>query len=197
MYNKHSIITSYGPTYSPEVYPGLPGNMYRDVFYSANNRWQLGASWFTLHEFDKVTFSGAFKYNITQLPKDNDSYSNTIAYMRALGLRVNPSTVWKVMPWSWLVDWFSNVGDVIDNFASAALDDMTATYAYIMRHLVRRITHRAIVHLYDGRDVECFWELDIDSKRRDKANPFGFGLSYGDLSTRQLMILAALGLSRK
>jgi hypothetical protein len=200
VYNKHRIVSSYGPTNYPEVYPGLPGNMYRDVWYPANNRWQLGASWLTLHEFDKVWFSAAFKYNIPQLihrDEPESSYNNIIAGMRALGLRISPSLVYKATPWSWLVDWGSNLGDIIENFESAALDGMTATYAFIMRRLVRRITHRAIVHLHDGRDVECFWKREIESKRREMANPFGFGLAYGDLSARQLAILAALGMSRK
>jgi hypothetical protein len=33
-------------------------------------------------------------------------------------------------------------------------------------------------------------------KRRVKAHPYGFGLTDGDLSPRQLAILAALGISR-
>lgn len=31
-----------------------------------------------------------------------------------LGLRASPSTVWNAVPWSWLIDYFFNVGDVIE-----------------------------------------------------------------------------------
>lgn len=197
IYTKNNLVSHYGPTYGPEVYPGLPGGMYRDVWYPANGRYQIGSSYYTLREWDKVSFSGAFKYNIPQLIRDDDAYHSTMSALRALGVRVNPSLIWKAMPWSWLVDWFSNLGDIVDNFQSVVMDDMCATYAYIMRHLTRRITHTAFVHLYDGQDVQCSWNLELDSKRREKANPFGFGLSWGDLSTRQLAILAALGMTRR
>lgn len=30
-----------------------------------------------------------------------------------LGLNVDPSTVWNMIPWSWLIDYFSNIGDVM------------------------------------------------------------------------------------
>lgn len=197
MFTKSRDINSYGPTNNPEIYPGLSGHLYRDIFYTVNNRWQWGASYHSLSEFDKVTFSAAFKYNIPQLIDDDDSYKYAIGMMRALGIKVSPSTLYKVMPWTWLADWFGNLGDIIDNFESAALDGMCATYAYITRRLIRRQTHRAVVHLYDGRDVECSWFQELDSNRREKANPFGFNLSFGDLSNRQLAILAALGMTRR
>lgn len=30
-----------------------------------------------------------------------------------LGLSVNPSTVWNMIPWSWLIDYFANIGDIM------------------------------------------------------------------------------------
>jgi hypothetical protein len=30
-----------------------------------------------------------------------------------LGLNVDPSTLWNMIPWSWLIDYFSNIGDVM------------------------------------------------------------------------------------
>lgn len=40
----------------------------------------------------------------------------------ALGLRINAYTAWEAIPWSWLVDWCSNVGDFLiagQNFVGA------------------------------------------------------------------------------
>lgn len=31
------------------------------------------------------------------------------------GLELSTATLWEAMPWSWLIDWFSNVGDILQN----------------------------------------------------------------------------------
>jgi hypothetical protein len=31
-----------------------------------------------------------------------------------LGLRIHPATVWNMLPWSWLIDYFANVGDFLE-----------------------------------------------------------------------------------
>jgi hypothetical protein len=30
------------------------------------------------------------------------------------GLRLNPSTIWNAVPWSWMIDYFTNIGDIIE-----------------------------------------------------------------------------------
>jgi hypothetical protein len=37
-----------------------------------------------------------------------------LATRLAFGLEVSFSTLWEGMPWSWLIDWFSNVGDLLN-----------------------------------------------------------------------------------
>ena len=46
------------------------------------------------------------------LPSDT-SEMRALATKAALGLYIDFSTAWNLIPWSWLVDWFSNVGDVL------------------------------------------------------------------------------------
>jgi hypothetical protein len=36
----------------------------------------------------------------------------------ALGLTLDASVAWELLPWSWLIDWFSNVGDYISSSRS-------------------------------------------------------------------------------
>nr|APG77050.1 hypothetical protein [Beihai levi-like virus 10] len=53
------------------------------------------------------------KWRPTTLPPSNDSELRALARRVAFGLTVDPSTAWELMPWSWLVDWFSSVGDYL------------------------------------------------------------------------------------
>lgn len=46
------------------------------------------------------------------------------AVQLVLGLRLRPRLLWDAMPWSWLVDWYSNIGDYIQ-----ATDNTYATFA--------------------------------------------------------------------
>ena len=41
------------------------------------------------------------------------SNDNLRLYAAAMGLDIGLSQVWDAMPWSWLVDWFTGIGDVI------------------------------------------------------------------------------------
>lgn len=56
----------------------------------------------------------------------NTDRSSLLAARRAAyGLNIDGSTMWQIMPWSWLVDWFGNYGDYIDshrNTIGAKLD---------------------------------------------------------------------------
>jgi hypothetical protein len=129
--------------------------------------------------------SGEFIYYLGDLPP-------TKAYLRLklLGLIADESLMWEATRWSWLIDWFSNIGDVIANIQSNLRDRLVSTYAYNQRHTVREYTWTATNGYYSVKTVRIF-----DTKRREKIDPFGLaaGVSLTDL---QLGILLALGLTR-
>lgn len=55
-----------------------------------------------------------------------------LARRAVLGLTLDQSTLWEAMPWSWLIDWCSNVGDFFKsqrNIIPATLSDLS-----VMRH---------------------------------------------------------------
>lgn len=47
-----------------------------------------------------------------QLPPKTDQENMLLATRLAYGLDISFNTLWNAMPWSWLVDWFSNMGDI-------------------------------------------------------------------------------------
>lgn len=146
---------------------------------------------------ENVWFSGAIQYGY---PISDDAISRlraaAIDARYLLGLDFSPETIWNVLPWSWLADWFFNVGDVMRNVSNFAYNQQVLKYGYVMR---QRTVHSYYDYygLYRGQKVSAelqTWEI---SKTRIKATPYGFGLTWAGFSPYQLSILAALGLSNR
>lgn len=153
-------------------------------------------------ESEKCWFSARFKYYIPGLM--SAKFGTLAAYRRLWGLKMTPNEVWQLLPWSWLVDWFSNVGDVISNLVSASDENLVAKYAYLMYH--RKVVTKKKVNftcrVQDGiasySYVPDMSEVTTisETKTRTGASPFGFNLEIGGLSAYQSSILSALGISR-
>lgn len=146
-------------------------------------------------------FEAQFRYWIP----DIGTYSGDRRALRALwGLNVTPGLVWELTPWSWLIDWFSNIGDVIDNVSLNAADNLVAKWAFNMTHVEyeHRVKSTINIKQYDGNGGIYLEPHEVGvvqtatMKLRNVASPFGFGVELNGLSPKQLMILAALGLSR-
>jgi len=137
-------------------------------------------------------FSGAFTYH---LPIDNLEVISADAF-RDRGLinfDATPETLWNIAPWSWAVDWFLPVGDLIGNLQDWATDGLVMAYGYVMEHTIVRDTYT-----WHGSNSHLVGALVLTSecKQRVRANPFGFGIDWNGLSPRQLSIAAALGITR-
>jgi hypothetical protein len=139
----------------------------------------------------RKVFSGGFTYHLPGDYPGVSEMSNSALYAKKiLGLDLSPDTVWNLTPWSWALDWFSNTGDVIDNLSDYATDGLVMRYGYIQRHVTQ--SHTYYLSSFDGTALSFVTE----TKCRVKANPFGFGLTWGGLSPRQLAISIALGIDR-
>jgi len=112
---------------------------------------------------------------------------------KLLGVRLTPEVVWNLAPWSWAADWVANTGDVIHNISAIGTDGLVIRNGYIMCH-TRRV--KIDSGRYNGKGVTCFHTVVDESKIRIPATPYGFGLTYGSLTTKQKAILVALGLSK-
>lgn len=141
----------------------------------------------------KVWFSGRFRYYIPLRELNSVAWRGKT--IRALfGANVTPEVVWELIPWSWLIDYFTNAGDIFANLSNGAVD-CVAKYAYVMGTTYHKATQTSHVKFVDypreSAEVTRIWEY----KSRVHADPFGFGTS-SDLSDKQIAILAALGISR-
>lgn len=125
-----------------------------------------------------------------------------------LGLNADPSIIYKLIPWSWLLDWFSSVGAVMSNIYAREVYHVVAKYAYVMCE--EHLTYDAPGHveMHSGTLTNFAWPpgtvhySGVSStvykfKQREEANPYGFGVTFASLSSYQWSILTALGLSRR
>jgi len=147
-------------------------------------------------------FRGAFRY---YLP-NTDSYQDRVRRKaqeanQLFGVIPTPEVVWELTPWSWAVDWFTNVGDVMSNISSFATDGLVLQYGYIMEH--KRVHGEIVVTVPPAQVSEYGLTSSVfkrtyvrEYKVRYPANPYGFGIDDTSLTKRQLSILGALGLSK-
>jgi len=156
------------------------------------------------HVHTERWFAGKFRYYIPDIGSDQWTKRAT----RALyGLNPTPDVLWNALPWSWLADWFANVGDVVSNMSDHAAENLTAEYAYVMEHSLSQTTVSArgysapftdlLSQQYKNGSYECSYSDKLETKARIGASPFGFGLTFDGFSLYQSSILAALGISRR
>jgi len=161
-----------------------------------------GASWSQVDTdvltLERYWFVGRFRYYVPDIGSDQWTKRATAALF---GVIPTPAVLWEALPWSWLIDWFSNVGDIVSNLSGNAVDNLVADYAFIMHHKTVETRWSAVGYLAPGYNhgafnPSCSISLKDETKSRMPATPYGFGVNFDGLSAYQLSILSALGMSR-
>jgi len=147
---------------------------------------------------EKYWFSGAFSYLLTG---DEQVYEKSARFAqlanRLLGVRPDITLLWELTPWSWLADWFTNIGAVINLNNDILNDNLVVRYGYLMRESVYTIAWQHDgVPFYQGGSGPFSTFYKVVRKERVRATPYGFGFDLTTLSASQLAILASLGLTK-
>jgi len=151
----------------------------------------------------EVWFSGAYQYFV---PGDHDGILGALDGFEKkadhlLGLELTPSLLWQLAPWSWLLDWKSQIGNSIKNFTAFQKDSLVLRYGYLMvtQTIKHEVTLRGLYTRYDTapRDPLCpSTTYTTVRKERFRATPYGFGINPSSFTARQWSILGALGMTR-
>jgi len=172
------------------VYPGYWDGPTADVV-------STGTRVTTTTTTKKTWFSGAFTYHI---PKS--AWGRTVYNLdRKYGLLPGLDTGWELTPYSWLVDWFSNAGNVIHNLNAFSEDGLVMAYGYVMQETIKKIDCSWTGNLSDNfastkHKYTLHDSIIYRTRARVQATPYGFGLTWDGFNPFQLSILAALGISR-
>lgn len=146
----------------------------------------------------KRWFSGAFTYHMpsteTQMGKVMNAYQ---MYDHLYGIALTPDVLWNLTPWSWATDWFANTGDVMSNVSNAMLYGQILRYGYIMEKTTIIDRYSVLAEGFTLGPGPYSVVVKTTVKRRIRANPFGFGITFDGLDAYQLSILAALGMTRR
>lgn len=144
-------------------------------------------------------FQGTYTY---YLPQPDEARLKVFTYAakaeKLLGLALTPEVLWNLAPWTWFADWFVNVGSIMTNISAFGKENLMLRRGYIMceTHTKHTYGHPGI-GLYGARHTGPIAQVfESHSKVRRRASPYGFGLTFGGFSVKQMAIMAALGVSR-
>lgn len=169
----------------------------------------LGETVTTVTDTTDRWFSGAFTYRVVDSEATNDPLDNFVHQAASMvreaqlltGLAPTSAALWNFAPWSWAADWVTNIGDVMNNISMYQSDGLLMRWGYIMERKLRKVEyhHRGSVFKLEGGGTmranltQTFY---IQTERRRRATPFGFGFDLSHLTGRQEAIIAALALTR-
>lgn len=146
----------------------------------------------------EIWFSGAFSFYLQPdkgLAERFTRYGQLANHL--LGLRLTPEVLWELTPWSWLVDYFVDIGRALKLVSLFSNDGLVMKYGYLMCKTTQNVTVTATFPPFkDGTSVTVSTARNRVVKSRYRATPYGFGLDPTGFSNRQWAILGALGLSK-
>lgn len=151
----------------------------------------------TVNHDRQIWFKGQYTY---YLPDGIDPASKMKLYAslarKLVGARLSPEVLWELQPWSWLVDWIFNIGQILENIESFQTDGLVMRYGYLM--CTDKVTVDTVAHRHGLMDR--FGPISRRTvtirKQRIRATPYGFGLDPATWSPERWAILAALGLTK-
>jgi hypothetical protein len=179
------------------VYPG--NTIYLQQCMTAEPRYEV---WLD-REIEAHTV-GRFRYYVPEFDLSNPEALGVLGSIRRQlaihGARLTPLNIYRSTKWTWLLDWVSNSGRMISAIQDQTLDNMAATYLFLCHHEKKTYRFRQFLpfNARSGGPIVLEWSRSFEVKQRKEADaPFGFGLSWDELTPKQLSLLAAIGITRR
>ena len=158
----------------------------------------------------EITFSAGYQYDFTSMlvPTGGQSAEEVLhstalrGELTEIAFGLDPGSFFTALydatPFSWLLDWFVNVGQVLDNFRGLQARGVQMLWGYVTETAIRESYYEYTLTWIPTGNVflRTYGFFDQKSIRRIRATPFGFGSSFGGLSSSQAATLAALAAAK-
>lgn len=117
-----------------------------------------------------------------------------IARQAVLGLEVDASTAWELIPWSWLIDYGVNVGTYFKAHRNTIPAELLGVH--IMKHTRTEYRNKSLPFMSNQLGVCSAWRMTRDQKLRTPT-PVTLTAHFPFLSGKQVGILASLAVTRR
>lgn len=152
------------------------------------------------HTIHKVWFSGAYTYWLPQGNTISEKFRRYATLAETLlGATITPDVVWQVTPWSWLLDWYADLGTFFTNLSLTQADRVLLRYGYLMaetRHEWSKVVLTGAFRPSATGPTALTSTNIVHVKRRMRAEPYGFGVDMNSMSAYRWSILSALGMTQ-
>lgn len=135
---------------------------------------------------------------VSPLPDMGSNANRYRAFKLAYGLDFSPAQVWEAMPWSWLVDWFSNVGDCFNANRNTIPVEHSGSCIMTETRYSKRIDHFLNVGAHDSLSLRLPPYTRVEKLRTVMGSATTwpeFNLPF--LTGKQLSILGSLAVTRR
>lgn len=171
---------------------GSPWVTYASPLYQESN--MVSAIWAT----ERKKWASTRWVPINDISSFNDDHLRRLANRIVFGRDISFSTLWEAMPWSWMIDWFSNIGDL----ASLSRNTLPVKHdgSCVMQSTRTRVLSVTPV---SGPGLGYFSASAGKSETRVtlRRTPWTFGplpeFNLPFLSGKQLSILSAISVTRR
>ncbi len=167
--------------------------LYKNGQYDSGNRTTQSSptalrTWHAYTTVTVVTVRGHVKWFPTGDFPTTDAKIRSLARKAVLGLTLDGATAWELIPFSWLADWFSNIGSLMQ--AGRNIVPATPSTPQIMVHTV---TESKLRKTYESSKYPLYGDYTetLETKTR-RSSPASFDAHLPLLSLRQLSILGSL-----
>lgn len=180
-------VSSLGKILLSSTNPGY------DVPLSFSVRYQKGVRF--CHQEISINFTANYSNGVKSNPTMNGYVDRALEF---LGLELTPDVVYNLTPWTWMLDWFTNLGSLVNYTSNFGLSNNVLNYAYFTQH----ITTQRGAFLWSppistvARKGATMIREETTEVVREQASPLGFGASWPTLTQSQLDILTAFGITR-
>lgn len=127
------------------------------------------------------------------VPEYSDRELRTRAMLDTLGLHVNAANVWAVLPWSFVVDWFADVGGYLDEYSEDWLSPALVLSSAMSS--VSNVSKGTITLQYGSGAPTQVASVECETYRRRLGFPLN-EVMLGDLNSDKIRLLASLVGSR-